>query len=62
MQPITDKRGRVLHRAADDITLKPLCRPHTRVTFRPTLWHADMQVCETCDDRDLRARYAKGER
>ena len=59
-QPITDKRGKVVHRSNGNG--KPLCRPHTRVTFKVTLIGQDMQLCIACDDRDLRARYANGER
>ena len=62
MQPITDKRRRVLHRSADETNLKPVCRPRTRVQFFPALHHPDMKLCETCDERDLRTRYENGER
>lgn len=61
-QPITDKRRRVVHVATGAAKLKPLCRPHTRVTFAPTLRHAHMSVCRVCDEKDLRARYENGER
>lgn len=61
-QPITDKRRRVIHVSADETKLKPLCRPHTRVAFHPTLRRADMTLCLVCDEKDLRARYENGER
>ena len=62
MQPITDKRSRVIHVAADGAKLKPMCRPHTRVTFHPTLRRQDMSVCEVCAERELIKRYENGER
>jgi hypothetical protein len=57
--PITDKRGKVVHYSNG--SGKPLCRPHTRVTFNATLIGRDVTLCKTCSERDLRARYENGE-
>lgn len=54
-RPITDKRGKVVHYSNGEG--KPLCRPRTRVTFIVTTVGREQRVCETCDERDLRARY-----
>lgn len=59
--PITDKRGRVVHLSA--LGFKPLCKPHTKIVFHATLiGKTGTRLCETCAERDLRARYENGER
>lgn len=57
---ITDARGKVVHYSNGKG--KPLCRPHTRVTFIVALIDKGMKLCSTCSSRDLRARYENGER
>lgn len=59
--PITDKRGRVVHMSA--LGFKPLCKPGTKIVYRATLiGKAGTRLCETCAERELRARYENGER
>lgn len=60
-QPITDKRGRIVHLSA--LGFKPLCKPGTRVVFHATLiGKAGTKLCNVCAERDLQARYENGER
>lgn len=55
-QPITDKRGRIVHLSA--LGFKPLCKPGTRITYHATLIGANgSKLCTVCAERDLRARY-----
>lgn len=59
--PITDKRGRIVHLSM--LGFKPLCRPSTKIVFRPTLIGVNgSKLCPVCAERDLQVRYANGER
>lgn len=59
--PITDKRGKVVHFSA--LGFKPLCRPGTKIVFRPTLIGVNgSKLCAICAERELQVRYENGER
>ncbi len=59
--PITDKRGKTVHLSM--LGFKPLCKPGTKIVFRPTLIGVNgSKLCPVCAERDLQARYENGER
>lgn len=59
--PITDKRGKTVHLSM--LGFKPLCKPGTRIVYRPTLIGVNgSKLCNVCAERDLQARYENGER
>lgn len=60
-QPITDKRGRIVHLSA--LGFKPLCKPGTKIVYHRTLIGVNgSKLCASCAERELRARYENGER
>lgn len=59
--PITDKRGRTVHLSM--LGFKPLCKPGTKIVYRPTLIGTNgTKLCPVCAERDLQERYEDGER
>jgi hypothetical protein len=55
-RPITDKRGRVVH--LSKLGFKPLCKPHTRITYHAALIGANgSKLCASCAEKDLQAAY-----